>query len=121
MVHDRLADRCAGAHHEVEHPRRQTCLRENVRDDPRTAGRPLSRLEDHGVAVRQRRRDFPRWNRDRKIPRRNQPDDPNRLAGDFDFHTRPHGRYFLARQTERFAGEEFENLSGTRGFTDAFR
>jgi hypothetical protein len=57
---------------------------------------PVGRLEDDGVAVGQRRRDLPRRDRDREIPRRDDADDADRLARDLDVDAGTHLGNLLA-------------------------
>jgi len=69
----------------------------------------------------ERRRDLPRGNGDWKIPRCNDPDHADGLAGNVDVHAGAHRRKLLAGQTQRLAGEELQNLAGPHDFPDAFR
>ena len=90
------------------------------RDRPRAAGHEVRGLEHDGVAVRERGRDLPRRNRDRKVPRRDEADDADRLARHLDVDAGPHRRQLLAREAQHFAGEELEDVPGARRFADAF-
>ena len=55
-------------------------LDRNLAERDRRQRRLAGRLEDDGVAARQRRRDLPRRQQQRKIPRHDGGDDANRLA-----------------------------------------
>ena len=70
----------------------------------------VGRLEHHRVAVAERRRDLPGRDGDREIPRRDDADDADRLARDLDADAGPDRRHGLARQPQRLAGEELEDL-----------
>src|SRR5688500_3608801 len=88
---------------------------------PRAPWCPLRGFEDHRIAKRERRRDFPRGYRDRKVPRRDEADDANRFPGNLDVHPRPDRRQLLAREPERLASEELEDMAGPGGFADPLR
>ena len=64
------------------------------------------------VAVGERRRDLPGRDGDREVPRRDQADDADRLAGDLHIDAGPHGRHLLAGHAQALAGEEQEDLAG---------
>ena len=66
----------------LKHALRQAGALQDVGERPAAARHEVGRLEDHRVAVGERRRDLPGGNGDRKIPRRDQPDDADRLALD---------------------------------------
>ena len=82
------------------------------------AGHELGRLEHDRVAVGERRRDLPRRDRDRKIPGRDDPDHPDRLARRLDVDVRAHRSELLAGDSQRLAGEEIEDLAGPGDFAD---
>ena len=68
MIHQRGA--CTTiAVHKVHHARRQVCLLKNLRQLHRRQRRCLGRLEHHGVAAGQRRRDLPGRHQQREVPR----------------------------------------------------
>src|SRR5205085_6791628 len=94
---------------------------EDLGERPRAARRPLRRLEHHGVAERERGRDFPRRDRNREIPGRDQADDSDRLARDLDVHAGTHGWHLFARKAQRLTGEELEDVTGADGLADALR
>src|SRR5581483_12475338 len=75
---------------------------------------------DDGIAVTDRRRDLPGRDGDRKIPRRDDADDSDRLPGHRDFDAGPHARHGLAGKAQGLAREEIENLAGADGLADAF-
>ena len=58
------------------------------------------------VAVRQRRCNLPRRNRDREIPRRDEANNTDRSASYLNANVGPHRRDRLTRQTQAFTGEE---------------
>ena len=95
--------------------------RDDLDERPGRARHEVGRLEHHGVAVAERRRDLPGRDRDREIPRRDQADDAERLARDLDVDAGAHGGELLAGQPQRFAGEELEDLAGARDLADALR
>ena len=70
------------------------------------------------VAVGERRRDLPGGDRDREVPRRDDADDADRLARDLDVDVRPDAGELLARNPQRFAGEEVEDLPGAGRLAD---
>ena len=115
----RIADDRPGAHHQVEDARGNAGAGQDVGQHPRAAGRPLRRLEDDRVAERERGRDLPGGNGDRKVPRRDQADDADRLAGDLDVDAGADGRQLLPGQPQHFAGEELEDVPGTDGLAHA--
>ena len=61
---------------------------EDVDNRPGAAGHEIGRLEDDRVAVAQRRRDLPGGNGDREVPRRDDADDADGLAGHLDADAR---------------------------------
>ncbi len=120
IVDQRLADDRAAAHHQVEHAGGNAGLRQDLGERPRAAGHEIGGLEHDGVAVGERRRDLPRRNRDREIPRRDEADDADRLARHLDVDAGPHRRQLVAGEPQHFAGEELEDVPGARRFADAF-
>ena len=120
IVDQRFADDRAAPHHEVEHAGGNAGLRQDLGERPRAARHEVRRLEHDGVAVRERGRDLPGRNRDRKIPRRDEADDADRLARHLDVDAGAHRRQLLAREAQRFAGEELEDVPGPRRLADAF-
>jgi len=92
---------------------------QDIDNRPGTARHEVSRLEDDRVAIAERRRNLPCRNGDREVPRRDDADDADRFAGDFDADARARRRQNFACQTQGFAGEEIENLAGADGFADA--
>ena len=115
----RLADDRAPPHDEVEDALRQPGAHEDVDDRPGAARHEVGRLEDHRVAVAERRRDLPRGDRDREIPRRDDADDADRLARHGHLDAGAHARDGLAGEPQAFAGEEIEDLPGAHRLADA--
>ncbi len=75
-----LADFRARSRDEIHDARRDASLPENPDEVERRQRREAGRLQDDGVAEDERRHDLPRWDRHRKIPRRDQAADAERLA-----------------------------------------
>ena len=82
------------------------------------AGDEVGGLEHDRVAVSQRRGDLPGGDGDREVPGRDDSDHAERLARDLDVDIRPDAREFLARDPQRFASEEVEDLPGPRRLAD---
>ena len=78
----------------------------------------VRRLENDRVAVGERRRNLPCWNREREVPGRNDADDADRLARDFDIHTGSGGGELLAWNSQSFAGEKIKYMPGAGGFAN---
>jgi hypothetical protein len=91
---------------------RQPGVLEDPDQLPGAARHELRRLDHHRVAERQRRRHLPGRDGDREVPRGDQPDDSEWLAGDLDGHARAYGRHHVPGQPDRLAGEELEDLPG---------
>jgi hypothetical protein len=91
---------------------------QDVGDGPGAARHQVGGLEHHGVAEGQRRRDLPGGNRDREVPGRDQADHADRLARHFDADAGPHGGQHFAAGAQGLAGEELEDVAGTRDFAD---
>jgi hypothetical protein len=62
--------------HDVRHTGRQLGLLEDLRQQQRRQRRRLGRLEDRGVAARERGRELPGRHQQREVPRHDLPDDP---------------------------------------------
>ncbi len=77
-------------------------------------------LKDDRIAVAKRRCNLPGRDGDREVPGRDDADDTDRFAGDFNANVRAGGRQNLTGQTQRFAGKEIEDLSGADRLADAF-
>ena len=80
MLDERLAHRRPGARDDVEHARRQPDLDRDLTERDGRQRRLAGRLEDDGVAARQRRRDLPCRQEQRKVPGHDGGDDANRFA-----------------------------------------
>ena len=116
-----LADHRALAHHQVQHALGQAGADQDIDDSPGRARNQVGRLDHHGIAKGQRRGDLPGRDGDGEVPRRDDADDANRLAGDFDADAGAHRRDDLARQAQHFTGKEIKNLCGAGHFANAFR
>ena len=81
LVLDEATTGVAVAAHDVEHARRQELLRQ-LGQQRRGRRRGVARLEDDGVARRQRRGDLPDHHHQRVVPRRDLADDADRLTPD---------------------------------------
>ena len=102
----------------VEPPRSSRLNVPGGRSAPRGSGqRPrarrdeLRRLEHHRVAVRERRRDLPRRDREREVPGRDDPDDAERPRLR-RCRPGPDRALVLAAHLQRLAGEELEDPRG---------
>ena len=118
MLENSLTDLGAAPHDQVEDALRQSGAAENVRQRPGAARHEIGGLEHHGVAVGERRRDFPGRNGDRKVPGRDQADDADRLARDLDIDIGPHRGELLASNAKRLPSKEGKDLSGAHDLAD---
>jgi hypothetical protein len=116
-----LADHRTTPDDEVEHALRNTGAHDDFRQRVGAAGNEIRGLENHRVAIGERRRDLPGGDRERKVPRRDNADDPKRVARDLDVDIRPHAGELFPRNPQHFASEKVEDLSGSGGLTNAFR
>ncbi len=119
MRGERVA-RAAAADDEIEHALRRTRVVQDLSQRGRDGRRQRRGLHHHGVAERERRRALPRGNRDRKIPRRDEADDTERLAIRRHINARPRGVDGHAVPAQRLPREELEDAAGARHFADAF-
>ena len=94
VVEHRVADDRAAAHDEIEHAFGNAGAHDDVGQRPGRARYKVGRLEDDAVSVGERRRDLPGGDGDREIPRRDDADDADRLAGDLDVDAGPRGGSF---------------------------
>ena len=69
------------------------------------------RLEDHGIAVGERRRGLPGRDRDREVPGGDQSDDPDGLARHLDGDAGSHGVDQLTGVAHGLAGREAQDLA----------
>ena len=120
MVEDRLTNHRAPPDNQIEHALRNAGAHDDLGQRMGGSGHEIRGLEHHRVSVGEGRRDFPGRDRDREIPWRNDSDDADRLARDLDVDVRPHAGELLARNSQRFAGEEVEDLAGAGRLADAF-
>ena len=81
VVDQRVADALAAPEHDVDHAFGQD-VGERLGELQRRQRRLLGRLEDHGVAAGDRRRQLPRHHHQRIVPRRDRGDDADRVAPD---------------------------------------
>ena len=117
---DCVADDGTFADDEIEHTVGKARARDNVRDGPAAARGQLRGLEHDGVPERQRGRDLPSRNGNGEVPRRDNPDDTERLARHFHTDAGADRGHQLTAGTEHFTPEEFEDVTGAGDFTDAF-
>ena len=115
---DCLTDDRTSPHDEVEHALRDSGARNDLGERMRAAGNEVGRFEHHRVAVGERGRDLPGRDRDRKIPGRYDSDDPHRFARRLDVDVRSDGSELFAKNPQRFAGEEVEDLTRAGDFAD---
>ena len=80
VLRERVADLLAAAGDEIDDARRDARLLEDLHEIDRRERRQRRRLEHDRVAADQRGNDFPRRDRHRKIPRRDDRADAQRLA-----------------------------------------
>jgi ParB family chromosome partitioning protein len=80
VLDERLAGLLADPVDQVQHARRQADLLEHLDEERGEERGVLGRLEDAGAPADDRRGDLPEWNRDREVPRRDQPDPPDRMT-----------------------------------------
>ena len=113
------ADLRATTDHEIEHTLRQAGTMQDIDQRPGRTRHQICRLDHHGVAIGQRRRNLPGRNCDREIPRRDQADDAQPFAGDLDVDAGAHRGQLLAGHTQAFPGEERKDLSCARGLANA--
>ena len=87
-----------------------SCSASTMRHALKRRGR--GRLQHHGVAADQRRRQLPGRNRAREIPRRDQPHHADRLAQREHVDAVALGRHQHAGHARAFAGEVAEDVDG---------
>ena len=121
VVENRLADDGTAPDDQIEHALGNAGAHDDFRQRVSAAGNKVGRLENHRVAIGQRRRDLPGGNREWKVPRGDDADDPERLAGHLDVDIRPHAAELLSRNPQHFASEEVEDLSGSGRLADTLR
>ena len=80
----------------------------------------IGRLEHDRVAVAERRRDLPRRDGDREIPRRDDADDADRLAGHRHVDAGTHARHRLAGQAQASPAKKSKICAGAHRLADAF-
>ena len=112
MTRDRRARIGAVAEHDVHHAARQAGFGEHLHQVVSRKRRVFGRLDDHRVAANERRNRFPRRNRHREIPRRDQ-------SRDADWRAHAHckfvgqlGRSGLAELAAAFAGHQVGHVDG---------
>ena len=110
----RRPDRGAGAGDEVEDAGRQAGVLQALDELERRERRGRRRLEDDGVAVDERRRDLPRRDGDREVPRRDDGDDAERLAAAEQHRLRRVGRQHVAAEAPALAGEVAQDVARPR-------
>ena len=76
MFHHTRADAAAAPHDKVEDPVRTARILEDAGDFPGAAGCQVCRFQDHAIAVGQCRCGLPDRDRDGKVPRCDQADNP---------------------------------------------
>jgi len=93
---------------------------QNVSEHPSATGHQFRRLEHDRVAVAERRRDLPGRYRDRKIPRRDDPDNAERFTRYLNIDAGPHGRHQVPGLPHAFTGKKPEDIRGAVRFQKAF-
>ena len=99
-------------HDQVEHAVRQPGATQDVDELPRAARHELRRLEDHGVAVGEGRGDLPGGDRDGEVPRRDDADHAERLAGHRHLESRSDRVDHLTGVAQRLTAVELQDLPG---------
>jgi hypothetical protein len=115
-----LANHGSAPHHEIEDPLGQSRSRDDLGERMGRSRNQVGRLEQDGVAIAERRCNFPCRNGNGEIPRRDDADHTDRFTGDFDIDIGPNAGNLLAHQPQRLAGEEIEDLPCPRDLSDAF-
>ncbi|MNF66278.1 hypothetical protein D3C84_480650 [compost metagenome] len=118
MLNDGFTDHPAAAHHQVEHPGREAGAGDDFGNRPGAARHQIGRFQHHAVAVGQGRGDLPGRNGDGEIPRGDQADHPQRLAGHFHRDAGAHRGQHFAGLAQAFAGVELEDIAGAAHFAD---
>ena len=78
-------------------------------------------LQNHAVAIGQRRRNFPGRHRHRKIPRGDHGHHADRFAGDFNLQTRTDRGHQLSGGPQHLGGVVAKELAGAEHLAFAFR
>ena len=112
MLEQLIAHFAAGAHNHVQHARGNAGLLENLHHFGSCKRGQRGRLEDHGIAGYQRRRDFPDGNGDGKIPRGDGRDHAQRLLHRVSEVLGQLAGQRLAAHAPRLAGHELQDVDG---------
>ncbi len=120
-VDQRVAHHRAAAHHQIDYSGGRSGTVENIHQRPGARRDEVCRLEHNCIAEGQGWTDFPRCDRDRKIPGRDHPDHTHRLARHINVDTRPHRREFLSGHPDCFAREIAHDFGRAKNFADSLR
>ena len=118
MCDEGVADDGAAAEHEVEHAVRQPRVGQRGGEVGGGERDDLSRLPHDRVAERNRGRDLPGGDCDRKVPRSDRQDDPERLAPRVEERQRRVARVRLAVGLEGLTGVVAEDRRSAARFAD---
>ena len=110
VADDRVADLAARPVDDVQHTRRQSGLHQGLRQVLHRDRDERRRLHHHGVAGNQCRRQLPGRDRDREVPRSDQPDDPERLLHRVQVRARHARRELLAADPPALSCEEAQDV-----------
>ncbi len=114
MTDQRGSDLRSPAGEDVEHARRETRLLDKSGQRERAYGRIVARLRDHGAPGRQGRRELPRQQEQRRVPRHDRRDHTERLVAGVHEEVRLVSRDHLALDLVSKPGEVVEPLGQRR-------
>ena len=121
LVPDHLcAESTTPSRDEIDDAGRNSGLLKNLRNEHAAVGRDACGFQDYGVAVNQRRRNFPDRNCDRKIPGRDDAHYAERRASCVYEGIRIDGRHHFADAAKSFGGIVTEQRDAARGFPSSF-
>src|ERR1035441_9260211 len=119
-VNQCLAERAAGAGHEVDHAFGNAGFVERFDDAPGAEGRGGGRLDEHGVAADERRGELPGGDGAGEIPRRNEADYADGFAQREHVDAVALGGHQHAGHARPFAAEIAEDIDGAAYFALGF-
>src|SRR5919106_936374 len=120
MARQRITYRTAAAGDVINDTFRNLRFVQSFNQPERTQRRERRGLEHDGVSGDQRRREFPRWNRRRKIPRCDQGDRAERFSDRVTEHLWTFGRDLIRELPRAFTAEVAKDVDRARDFADRF-
>ncbi len=120
MVDQRRSGNPTRPSHEVQYASGQPGLVQHVGDVPGGEGSQFGGLEQHGVAVDQRRSHFPQRNGNREVPGRDHADDTDGFAAREEHPVGGSRRVHLAVRLGRLTSEIAQNGNAARRFAARF-